>query len=356
MGITMNQHSTKRRRIAAWLVLAMVVASTASAQRTNQKLAQAGMKFLSVGLSARQAALADAFTAGEANAVSMLYNPAGMARLGGFADASVGQVNWIADIKHTYVAAAFSPWHGDYGVLGFTVQMVNYGEIEATILANNPQGYLDVGMFKPTAYAVGLGYASALTDRFSVGGNMKLVNQDLGTGIVEVKYVKNPNREDTGYEVVREVKSSLDVVAWDFGVLYFTGYKSLAFGMSVRNFSKEVKYEKESFQLPLTFRIGLSMNMMDLFEMDPSEQSLLLAVDAEHPRDFPEQIKIGAEYSFMDVVAFRVGYVSPTDEHSISYGLGLKTRMAGALLGVDYAYTPFGVFNNVQRLSLRVGF
>lgn len=356
MDITMNQHSTTRRLIIGWLTLAMMVASTTYAQRTNQKLAQAGMKFLSVGLSARQAALADAFTAGEANAVSMLYNPAGMARLGSFADASVGQVNWIADIKHTYAAAAFSPWHGDYGVLGFTVQMVNYGEIEATILASNPQGFLDVGVFKPTAYAVGLGYAKALSDRFSVGGNMKLVNQNLGTGIVEVNYVQNPNREDTGYEVVREVKSSLDVVAWDFGVLYFTGYKSLAFGMSVRNFSKEVKYQKESFQLPLTFRIGLSMNMMDLFEMDPKEQSLFLAVDAEHPRDFPEQIKIGAEYSFMDVVAFRVGYVSPADEHSVSYGLGLKTHLAGALLGVDYAYTPFGVFDNVQRLSLRIGF
>jgi hypothetical protein len=98
------------------------------------------------------------------------------------------------------------------------------------------------------------------------------------------------------------------------------------------------------------------MNVFDLFEFDREKQSLLVAVDAEHPRDYPEQVKVGAEYVFMNVVSARVGYVGPADEHKISYGLGFQYAVAGTQVAVDYAYTPFGIFNNVQRFSLRFGF
>lgn len=346
---------------ATILLVAMVVAlfpSLMQAQRTNQKLAQTGMKFLNVGLNARQAALADAFTSTDGYSSSMFYNTAGMANLGMFAEASLSQVSWIGDIKHSAASVAFAPAGGDYGVVGISFQYVDYGEIEATILANNSQGFLDVGTFKPNAYAIGIGYARSLTDKFSVGGNVKFVNQNLGTGIVEASYITNGSGAASGVSdsAKKEVKNSLDVVAFDFGVLYRTGFKSLNIGMTVRNFAREVTYQKEGFQLPLTFKLGISFNAMDLFDFDRETQSLLLAVDAEHPRDFPEQIRIGAEYMFMNTFAFRIGYVSPADEHSVSYGLGFQHSLAGTQFALDYAYTPFGVFNDVQRFSLRFGF
>lgn len=327
-------------------------------ERTSQKLAQTGMKFLNVGMSARQAALADAFTAAEGNSVSMFYNPAGMARLSGFADVSIGQVNWLADIKHTFATVAISPWSGDYGVLGVSFQYIDYGEIQATILASNKQGYLDVGTFKPYASAVGLTYARALTERFSIGGSVKLVKQDLGTAITQIVYTKDitgtPNGTADAGKV--EVKSSLDVPAFDLGVMYKTGFRSLALGMTVRNFAREVSYQSERFQLPLTFRLGASMNMFELLNVERETQSLLLSVDAEHPRDFPEQVKVGVEYVFMNMIAGRVGYVSPADEHNFSYGVGFQYALGGTQFHFDYAYTPFGVFNNVQRFSLQFAF
>lgn len=339
-------------------LIVMLSPLTALAQRTNQKLAQTGMKFLNVGANARQAALAEAFTSNDGYSTSMFYNPAGMARLGSTADVALSQVSWIADIKHTFASFALSPWGGTYGVLGLNFQYVNYGEIQATILANNSQGFLDVGTFKPFAYAVGIGYARALTDKFSIGGNVKLVTQDLGTGIVQVSYVRDATGAATGIRDSgkAEVKSSLDVAAFDFGVLYRTGYRSLNIGMTVRNFSREVTYQKEGFQLPLTFRLGVSINVLDLLEMDREAQSLLVSLDAEHPRDYPEQIRLGAEYVFLNRFAIRVGYVSPADEQSVSYGLGFQDTVLGAQFALDYAYTPFGVFNNVQRLSMRFGF
>jgi len=350
----------KSRKLSRYLILlAMMVTAIPFMPRaqgqTNEKLAQTGLKFLSVGMSARQAALADAFTASEGNSVSMFYNPAGMARLGGLADVAAGQVNWIADIKQNYAAVALSPFSGDYGVVGLSFQYSDYGDIQATILANNSQGFLDIGSIHPYAYAVGLGYARALSDKFSVGGNIKYVRQDLGNGITQVNYIGTAGNF-TGDSVVSQNKNALDVVAFDFGLLYRTGFKSLMIGMAVRNFSREVTYQKESFQLPLAFRIGVSMNVFDLTGFDREKQALNITVDAEHPRDYPEQVKVGAEYVFMNMISARVGYVGPADEHGISYGLGFQTAMAGTQFGLDYAYTPFGIFNNVQRFSVRFGF
>lgn len=340
--------------VVAMLVIMLPLTALAQ-ERTKAKLAQTGMKFLSVGMGARQAALADAFTAVEGSSVAMFHNPAGMSRIGAFAEATLGQVNWIADIKQQYAAIAISPMGGDLGVFGLSFQYADYGEIEATILANNTQGYLDLGTFKPNAFAVGLGYARGLSDKFSVGANVKFVRQDLGNGVVDAVYSGTAG-EYTGVSSTSEVGNVLDVYAFDFGLIYKTGYKSLTLGMSVRNFAREVKYQKEGFQLPLSFRLGVSMNVFDVFEFDREKQALLVVVDAEHPRDFPEQMKIGAEYVFMNMVSARVGYVGPADEHSISYGLGFQYEMAGTQFALDYAYTPFGIFNNVQRFSLKFGF
>ncbi len=366
----MNGTPMRNRTIVGIAFLASVVIvstlGTDAVAQENKKLAQTGLKFLSVGVSARQAALADAFTAVEGTANSMFYNPSAMAQLGRFADVALGQITWIADIKHYYGAVAVSPWDGDYGTIGFTYHYVDYGEVQATILAKNAQGFLDVGTIKPSGYAFGIGYAKALSDRFSVGGNVKMVNQNLGSGIVEATITQGTSGNDSLLAGTREVSNTLDVLAFDFGVMYRTGFKSLNFGMSVRNFSREVTYIKEGFQLPLTFRIGVAMNLLDFLEIDPESQSLLLAVDAEHPRDYPEQIKVGLEYVFAKTVALRLGLVSPADEHTFSYGLGLQQKLAGVDFSLDYAYTPFGIFSSggiesqglptVSRLSFRFGF
>jgi hypothetical protein len=338
---------------SVFILLAAMVASvpfSVTAQdRGNAKLAQTGLKFLSIGVSARQAALADAFTAADGNSVSQFYNPAGMARLEGFTDVSLGSVNWIADIKHHHASLALNA--GNIGVFGLAFQYADYGKIEATILANNSQGFLDVGEIKPNAYAIGLGYARALTDKFSIGGNVKYVRQDLGVGATQASYIGAAGSV-TGATVTAENKNALDVIAFDFGLIYRTGYKSLTLGMAVRNFAREVKYQKESFQLPLAFRLGVSMNVLDFTGFEPGKHSLLMTVDAEHPRDFPEQVKVGLEYVFMEMIAARVGYVGPADEHNLSYGLGLQYKQ----FSLDYALTPFGVFSEVQRFSVRFGF
>ena len=302
---------------------------------SQAKLAQTGFQFLSVGSDARAAAMGEAFTTVEGQSSALFYNPAGMARLSSVIDMTASHNSWITDINHHAFSIALNPWKGRYGVFGISAVTVDYGEIQGTMVWGNSEGYIDTEIFNPKAIAIGIGYARYLTDRFAVGGQIKHVAQSLGKSVIPDEGVK---------------KNLVSTIAFDFGTIYRTGFKSLSLGMSVRNFSEEVKFEREGFQLPLAFRIGLSMNALDLFIDNPEKHSLLIIMDAVHPRSYPEYIDLGGEYLFMDIFALRLGYMFRQDECGLSMGFGLQKFG----FSFDYAYTPFGVFNNVNRFTVRL--
>jgi hypothetical protein len=207
------------------------------------------------------------------------------------------------------------------------------------------RAFVDTEKFGLTAMAVGVGYAKRLTDRFSIGGHARWVKQDLGESVIP----EISTKLDT---TARDASSKLSAMAFDFGTQFQTGIKGIVFGMSVRNFSKEIQYVEEGFQLPLVFSLGISMNVLDFFGELPLKQSLLLSVDACHHRDHPEQVKVGADYRLLDILSIRGGYVSNNDEDGFTFGMGVSRYG----LTLDYAYTPFGVFDKVQRMTARFSF
>ena len=74
------------------------------------------------------------------------------------------------------------------------------------------------------------------------------------------------------------------------------------------------------------------------------------AVDALHPRSYPERLNVGLEYSFNKLAHLRIGYLDNYDERNLTYGFGI----AMGSLKIDYALTPFGVFDSVNRLSIGI--
>jgi hypothetical protein len=335
-----------RKIIYTTLVFSLVIVfAGAGYAAENRKLAQTGMKFLSLSLDARASALGGALTAVEGNSLTMFYNPSTMAFNDYIFDASVGQVSFIADINYIYGTASYRPGQGEWGVIGINFISVDYGDLIGTIRAENEQGFLELGMFSPSAYAIGVGYSKALTSQFAIGGNVKYVNQDLTGGFV------NFQSDQTGVAL----ETNKGVMVFDLGLLYRTGFESLNFGMSIRNFSQEIKYVRDSFQLPLTFRIGLAMDAMDLTGMDKNVHSLLVTFEATHPRDFAEQLSFGAEYVFMKMFALRAGYSFPNDEHGFSAGVGFHKDISDFKFGIDYSYTPYGIFDDVHRFTVQFG-
>jgi len=325
------------------VILSVLILAGAGMGAENKKLAQTGFQFLSVVSDARAAAMAEAMTSLETGSSALFFNPAGMANMTGFMDIAVSDNQWIAEIRHNAFSAAISPANGEYGVIGFSLQTVDYGDFYGTRVDKaSDLGYTDTEIFNLTAMSAGVGYAKRLTDRFSVGGQVRWVKQDLGESLIPVITTELDTLEDT-------VTNDLTPMAFDFGTQFKTGFRSLVFGMSVRNFSKEIKYVEEGFQLPLVFNLGISMNVFDFLEENPIDQSLIVTIDASHYRSHPEQIKVGLDYQLMHLLSIRGGYISNNDESGLSFGVGVNKYG----LGLDYAYTPFGVFDKVQRMSVR---
>jgi hypothetical protein len=320
--------------------------TTSSSPAANRKIAQTGFQFLSVGSDGRAAALAGAVTALEMKSGSLFFNPAGMANMPGVFDLAVSDHRFIADIRYNTLSLALRPFKGEYGVLGVSVLYVNYGDVQGTMISNSEAGYVKTEVLKPSAKAIGLGYAKALSDRFSVGGQVKYVRQDLTWSNVPVSSAVNADTTKTD--------NVLTPLAFDFGTQFKTGLKSLVFGMSIRNFSKEVKYAQEGFQLPLLFVMGISMDLMDFFPKTGLKQSLMMSVDATHDRSHSskasEHLLVGLDYKLMDMLSVRGGYASGEDLSGFSFGIGLN-RFGVSL---DYAYTPYDYFDAVQRVTARI--
>jgi hypothetical protein len=321
----------------------------------NQKLAQTGFQFLSVVSDARLAAMAEATTSLQTNSSALFSNPAGMAGMENFIDVTASINQWIADIKHYTFGMALCPAKGNYGVIGLSIQSVDYGEFYGTrVNSAVPLGYDDTGIFKLNALALGIGYAKQLTDRFCVGAHVRWVRQDLGTSVIAVN-IRPDTSDPTGLRRIADtstVTTKVSPFVFDFGTQFKTGFKSLVFGMSVKNFSKEVKYADEGFHAPLVFTLGISMNLMDLIDENSLNHSLSISIDASHYNDHPEQIKVGLEYRFMNALSLRGGYANDNGGNGLSFGLGVSQFG----FAFDYAYTPFGVFDKVQRMTTRFTF
>ena len=312
----------------------------------NEKLAQAGFEFLSVVSDARAAAMADAMTSLQIGSSALFFNPAGMANIEQLIDLTASNNQWITDIQHNTFSLAFSPTHGRYGVIGLSYQNVNCGDFYGTrVNMRVDAGYDDTGVFQLSAHALGLGYAKRLTEWFSVGGQIRLVKQDLGQSVIP----KISTIPDTTEYVV---KNTLTPLAFDFGTQFKTGFKSLVFGMSIRNFSTDIKYVEEPFQLPLVFNLGISMDLFDLISQINQNQSLYMSIDASHYRSRAEQVKIGLDWQLLKVLSLRCGYITNEDESGLTFGIGVSKFG----FTFDYAYTPYGVFNQVQRLTVRMSF
>jgi hypothetical protein len=344
---------SKKNRVFVYILTGIIFLSPGYGAG-NDKLAQSGCQFLSVVSDARAAAMGEAMTSLQIGSSALFFNPAGMSEQSGILDVTASSNRWIADITHNTLSLGLSPFEGRYGVLGLSIQSVDYGEFYGTRVdkdPGNPLAYVETGTFELSALALGLGYAKRLTDRFSVGGQVRLVKQDLGWSVIpKIVTIVDSTGTIVDKDTIPEmVSNNLRPLAFDFGTQYKTGFKSLVFGMSVRNFSKEIKYVEEGFQLPLVFNLGISMDLMDFMEDLSGDHSLYLSIDASHYRSHPEQIKVGLDYRIRKTLSLRGGYISNNYESGFTFGAGISYSKTS----FDFAYTPFGLFGTVQRMTAR---
>src|SRR5690606_23135024 len=114
-------------------------------------------------------------------------------------------------------------------------------------------------------------------------------------------------------------------------------------------------YRAETFPLPMTFSVGLAMDVMNVLSPGTAH-ALTVTSDFMHSRDYSERLHLGAEYAFNDLLFLRGGYKVNYDIESLSFGAGLKLDTHGIRARIDYAYMQMDVFDGVNMFSIDFAF
>jgi hypothetical protein len=208
--------------------------------------------------------------------------------------------------------------------------------------------------------ALGLSAARLLTNRVSVGGSVHYLQQRIW------------HQQATGWAV-------------DLASLYRIAEKGFSVGMVVTNFGpalsmddgplntyvddppsdypggpdRYVEHIMKEFQLPLTFKLGVSARLLGKNSLwRPSllhQLTLLAAVDDAF--DAPLHAQAGAEYIWNRFFILRGGYRFNYDAAGISLGGGLLWRLySGMLLHLDYAWLSQGDLGDSSVWSLQLNY
>ncbi|NIA28882.1 MAG: PorV/PorQ family protein [Actinobacteria bacterium] len=329
----------KKQRIISVLIIVICILTISTTTFAMKKVAQSKLQFLKFEIGARAVAMGGAYTAISGDPNCIFYNPAGTAFVDGLALA-FNHSQWIADISYQSGVLVYNA--GRFGNFSLDYMTANYGSFERTIVdAHAWEGYQSLGDFNIGEYAIGLGYARQITDRFFIGGQTKYAYQKLGTSTIW-EYV------GSDFEAERNVNNVTDVVAYDFGTYYNSGFKNLCIGMSVQNFANK--------PIPLNFRFGLAMDINEVFFPNAKNNRLVLACDVMHPRDYAERMVYGLEYQYKEFFALRAGYKANYDTQGLTGGLGLKMEYMNIKLQFDYAFSDMGALGVINQFSIGLGF
>ena len=318
-------------------ILTFMLFTSVIAGEDYKKLGQTNFLFLSVPVDARGTALGAAQTADtESGLTSIFYNPAILALYPNKLGFETHYFNFLYEITH-YAAAGGLKLGNNRGVIGFHWHYVDLGDFDKTILADNAQGYYDLGKDYLSEFAAGITYSKKISEQFSIGFNLKYATQNLGYNITL--------NDDGNIDGKKHISEAFAV---DFGTIFDTRIRGLKFGVSVRNFSAEPVYEKNSFQLPMSFSIGLSSELFELLNKTGYNKTKLY-IDLVHPRAYPEYINAGVELDLSRMMYLRAGYMANRDIFDGNIGFGIRLIK----FDLDYSYSATDYFSDTQKFSIK---
>jgi len=341
------------RLVLSLVVLGLFCRQETSAQlfRTTTKVGTTAAQFLKIGAGARSLGMGGAAAAMPGDVYSIYWNPGSLSRITNSGEATFTHAAWLADVNYDFAATAMSL--EGFGVIGLSITSLRVPE-DIVRTEINDQG--DGRKWDASDFSMGLTFSRSLTDRFSIGVTAKFIRQTIWN-------------------------ESAQGMAFDVGTIYTTPFNDLKIGASISNFGTKMRldgsdlsfnsvpggiadqgpqnvtsqYTTDSYDLPLTFRIGLSM---DLFKSNGMRATA--AVDATHPNDKDEYVNSGLEFAYDEMIFGRVGYKSlfmDDTEESLTWGVGVNFNIStNASIKVDYAFADYNRLKNVQYLTVSIGY
>lgn len=322
--------------------------------------------------------------AGQAGATELLINP--WTRSSGWGGINVANVRGIesqfnnvaglAFTKKTDVNYSFTDWLkgadikinslglaqkvGETGVLALTVMSVSFGDIQITT-NDLPEG--GIGNFSPQYINLGISFAKSFSNSIYGGITLRVISESTS-----------------------DVKAQ--GISFDAGIQYVTGFNeakdNLKFGISLKNVGTPMKYSGDglsfrgnppvattyqetiesrtaTYELPSLVNIGVS------YDFKPAEMHRITGAASFTSNSFTyDQLGIGLEYSFKEMLSLRFGYLSEQDLGSDEDRLTALTGLNGGIsidlplgkggkkIGIDYSYRSTEFYDGSHGIGLRL--
>lgn len=312
------------------------------------KVGTTAANFLTIPVGARASAMGGAFIAIANDATTSYWNAAGLSRLTRN-EFTVNTAEWLVGTNLNWIGLAFK--FDEDNAIGISVNQLDYGEEQITT-ADQPNGTGE--KWSASDLSINLSYSRNLTDRFSIGGTVKYITQNIWN-------------------------ESASAFALDIGLLFYTQLEGLRLGMNISNFGSEMKLDgkdllqpididpanagnnsnisggllTDSWPLPLTFAVGLGYDVIN-----NDDWRITAALDAIIPNNQNTYGNAGIEVTWNDLISLRGGYnsIAKNDaQEGLTAGVGIQYDFGSFFAKFDYSYTDFGVFDPISRFALSVG-
>jgi hypothetical protein len=312
---------------------------------SQDKVGTSAAPFLGINIGAAATAMGGAYVSNINDASSLYWNPGAITRLGG-TKINITHTEWFLGTSYDWGGVVLD--FDGISALGFQLAVLNYGEEDVTTI-HAQQGTGE--RWDAQDLFASISYARNLTDRFSIGGSAKIIQQQIY------------HESATGYAI-------------DIGLLYITQFNGMRLGMSISNFGTDMQmdgkdllhtYDEDSenlgnnptisskkntaeWALPIFFRVGISMDVIG-FE----DNTLSVSTDSWVPSDNSTIVNVGVEYNFKEIFFLRGGYQSigrQDTQEGLTAGFGFKYNIAGlAKVNLDYAFQEFGLLEDVHTFG-----
>ncbi|MEE9439903.1 MAG: PorV/PorQ family protein [Saprospiraceae bacterium] len=321
---------------------------------------EAGAAELLLNPWARSAGLHSMSTASVTGVEAMRINVAGLGRISK-GEFQVGNTRLYEGSTMGINSFGFATKSGENGAFGVSLVAMDFGEIPITT-TDQPEG--TQGKYSPSFINIGLGYAYTYENKISVGLLVRVVSESL------------PDVTASGFAI-------------DAGVQYVSGDRdNFKLGIALRNIGSPMEFggeglsfgteapgsdpsypitayaRAEDFELPSLLNIGLS------YDFYFGETNFLRGIANFTSNAFSrDDIGIGAEFSFRDLVVLRAAYKKSLGDDRGGLSSNLYTGFAGGIsidvplkradnriVGIDYAYRTTNPFRGTHNFSLRYGF
>lgn len=292
--------------------------------------------FLKIGVGARAVAMGQAFTAVPGDPYSVYWNPAGLAYVED-SQATLTHNDYFQDLKQDFLAYTRPPKEGadkwwQRGGWGFSFNYFytpkdierrsGLNESDPLVPLTSPEGF-----FRAYDTALSAGYGLKVGGASSAGAVLKFIRQTID--------------DESGQSF-----------AFDLGGLHSFSWLGRDFtaGAAVQNIGPGIKFISKRYDLPLSFRAGLSHRL-------PGAKALL-ALDVYKPVDNYPFFALGGEYPAAKNIFLRTGYRYRLNGNELGAFSGFSAGIGFiySKVSFDYAFAPFGDLGNSHRFSVTARF